>query len=35
MASEADHTPGFKAKVVRAAVNGERTLTEVAQQLDV
>jgi transposase len=30
-----NHTPGFKAKVALAAVKGEKTLTELAQQLDV
>lgn len=29
------HTPAFKAKVALAAVKGERTLTELAQQFDV
>lgn len=30
-----NHTPAFKAKVALAAVKGERTLTELAQQFDV
>jgi transposase-like protein len=30
-----NHTPGFKAKVALAAVKGEKTLTELAQQFDV
>jgi transposase len=29
------HTPGFKAKVALAAVKGEKTLSELAQQYDV
>jgi len=30
-----NHTPGFKAKVALAAVKGEKTLAELAQQFDV
>ena len=30
-----NHTPAFKAKVALAAVKGDKTLAEVAQQLDV
>ncbi len=30
-----NHSPGFKAKVALAAVKGERTLAELAQQFDV
>src|SRR3954466_10979 len=30
-----NHTPAFKAKVALAAVKGERTLAELAQQFDV
>ena len=30
-----NHTPGFKAKVALAAIKGERTLVELAQQFDV
>src|SRR5918994_2398938 len=30
-----NHTPAFKAKVALAAVRGEKTLTELAQQFDV
>ena len=30
-----NHTPAFKAKVALAAVKGEKTLAEVAQQFDV
>ena len=30
-----NHTPAFKAKVALAAVRGELTLTELAQQFDV
>ena len=30
-----DHSPAFKATVVLAAVNGEKTLAELAQQSDV
>ncbi len=30
-----NHSPSFKAKVALAAVKGERTLTELAQQFDV
>jgi len=30
-----NHTPAFKAKVALAAVKGEKTLAELAQQLDV
>ena len=30
-----NHTPGFKAKVALAAIKGEKTLTELAQQFDV
>ncbi len=30
-----NHSPAFKAKVALAAVKGERTLTELAQQFDV
>ncbi len=30
-----NHTPAFKAKVALAAVTGERTLAELAQQFDV
>ena len=30
-----NHTPAFKAKVALAAVRGERTLAELAQQFDV
>ena len=30
-----NHTPTFKAKVALAAVKGEKTLAELAQQLDV
>ena len=29
------HTPGFKAKVALAAIKGEKTLAELAQQYDV
>jgi transposase len=29
------HTPAFKAKVALAALNGEKTLAELAQQYDV
>ena len=30
-----NHTPGFKAKVALAAVKGDRTLTQLAEQFDV
>jgi transposase-like protein len=30
-----NHTPGFKAKVALAALKGEKTLSELAQQFDV
>ena len=30
-----NHTPGFKAKVALAALKGEKTLAELAQQFDV
>lgn len=30
-----NHTPAFKAKVALAAVRGEKTLSELAQQFDV
>ena len=30
-----NHTPAFKAKVALAAVRGEKTLAELAQQFDV
>ena len=30
-----NHTPGFKAKVALAAIKGEKTLSELAQQFDV
>ena len=30
-----NHTPGFKAKVALAAIKGEKTLAELAQQYDV
>jgi transposase-like protein len=30
-----NHTPAFKAKVALAAIRGEKTLTELAQQFDV
>src|SRR4051794_7787803 len=30
-----NHTPGFKAKVALAAVKGEKTLAELAQQFDI
>ncbi|WP_345574798.1 transposase, partial [Stakelama sediminis] len=30
-----DHSPAFKAKVALAAVKGEKTLAELAQQFDV
>ena len=30
-----NHTPGFKAKVALAAVKGDRTLAELAEQFDV
>ena len=30
-----NHTPAFKAKVTLAAVRGERTLSDLAQQFDV
>ena len=30
-----NHSPAFKAKVALAAVKGEKTLTELAQQFDV
>lgn len=30
-----NHTPGFKAKVALAAIKGERTLVELAEQFDV
>ena len=30
-----NHTPAFKAKVAIAAIRGERTLTELAEQFDV
>ena len=30
-----NHAPGFKAKVALAAVKGEKTLAELAQQFDV
>jgi transposase len=33
--SRRNHSPAFKAKVALAAVRGERTLTELAQQFDV
>ena len=30
-----NHSPAFKAKVAVAAIKGEKTLTELAQQFDV
>ena len=30
-----NHTPAFKAKVALAAIKGEKTLSELAQQLDI
>jgi transposase len=30
-----NHTPAFKAKVALAAINGDRTLAELAEQFDV
>ena len=30
-----NHSPAFKAKVALAAIKGEKTLTELAQQFDV
>jgi transposase len=30
-----NHTPGFKAKVALAAIKGDKTLSELAQQFDV
>ena len=30
-----NHLPGFKAKVALAAIKGDKTLTELAEQLDV
>ena len=30
-----NHTPGFKAKVALAAVKGDRTLAQIAEQFDV
>ena len=30
-----NHTPGFKAKVALAAVKGDRTLSQLAEQFDV
>jgi transposase len=33
--SRRNHSPAFKAKVALAAVRGEQTLTELAQQFDV
>jgi transposase len=30
-----NHSPAFKAKVAIAAINGEKTLAELAQQFDV
>ncbi|VFU07012.1 transposase [Methylocella tundrae] len=30
-----NHTPGFKAKVALAALKGEKTLTELAQDFEV
>ena len=30
-----NHTPGFKAKVALAAIKGDRTLIELAEQFDV
>ncbi len=30
-----NHAPGFKAKVVLAAIKGDRTLAELAEQFDV
>jgi transposase len=30
-----NHTPGFKAKVALAAIKGDRTLAELAEQFDV
>jgi transposase len=30
-----NHTPGFKAKVALAAIKGDRTLVELAEQFDV
>ncbi len=30
-----NHSPGFKAKVALAAIKGDRTLAELAQQFDV
>ena len=30
-----NHTPAFKAKVALAAIKGEKTLAELAQQFDV
>lgn len=33
--SRRTHSPGFKAKVALAAIKGEKTVTELAQQFDV
>jgi transposase len=33
--SRRNHTPAFKAKVALAAIKGEKTLAELAQQFDV
>ena len=30
-----NHTPGFKAKVALAAIKGDRTLAELAEQFDI
>jgi transposase-like protein len=30
-----NHTPGFKAKVALAAIKGDRTLAQLAEQFDV
>jgi transposase len=30
-----NHTPGFKAKVALAAINGDRTLAQLAEEFDV
>jgi len=30
-----NHTPGFKAKVALAAIKGDRTLAQIAEQFDV
>ena len=33
--SRRNHTPAFKAKVALAAIKGDRTLSELAEQFDV